>query len=115
VCERKIAVATPAIPNQKQAGSCDCNEWSLPSVNQRFPSGPAVMLAGTLPAVGTGYSVMSPTAARAFPLEKISPAAKIANAAAARAGDRHVPRQLVIALGDTTPVLLPSFIRNLPN
>ncbi len=34
----------------------------LISVNQRLPSGPAVMPYGVLPAVGMGYSVIVPPA-----------------------------------------------------
>src|SRR5436853_224975 len=57
--------------------------FPLYSVNQRLPSGPAAISCGMLLAVGTWYSVVSPTAARASPLERISPAAKLTTPAVA--------------------------------
>src|SRR5437016_5213303 len=54
------------------------------SVNQRLPSGPVAMLYGTLlRVVATGYSVMSPTVARALPLNTIGSAANSTNSLAA--------------------------------
>ena len=69
------------------------------SVNQRLPSGPVAMLYGTLlRVVATGYSVMSPTVARALPLNTIGSAANSTNSLAApnTPWPSRIPRDLGI-------------------